>query len=295
MSLCKECKNAIDYNYSSLFSPHVKCTTCELLVHKECLPSDVVKNNLPYQCVSCFANGRREDDSELSLTDLATIYTNLAEIKKFLHTDLPEELTALEEQLASEETNMVELEGVREEYKKLQKQVIKMEESTTEREHLERVSNIELHWLPECPQEDLTQTVLQISQKVGVTVTAEDLKWVSRIPTKANNSPKPRPVLVKFYNQDLKNQLLRALRKSRGMKLEELGYPGETRTLKASENLTKAFRDTFYSARRSGQYKYVWTHNCQIFVREADNTEKVRIKSKYQMEAIVSSYAEKNE
>lgn len=295
MSKCNKCDIAIKPEETNLF---LTCKSCGLYWHVSCTALRVKpRDSTGWQCASCKAGNTKKgrpatnspipstgNDAEL-LKNIKDLRLEMNSIKKDMHAG--KFLATLEDRIATAETKLLELEDISEQIACLQQRVFDLEERNLVLDQADRVRNLELHGLTEYPQENLTQAVIQASNITGVNITENDLKWVGRVGSNTSNKIKPRTVLVKLHNQDLKNTLLRALRKRRGIKLQELGYAEETRTLHVSENLTPHFRNIYQSARKLEKFKFVWTYNCRIFVRENQNSELILIKSKNQLDTMI--------
>lgn len=295
MTKCSKCEISIKPDDTA---SNVSCKLCGLYWHVTCAALRVKpRDSSSWQCTSCKSNstkkGKQADRSEPSPTNInnAEILKSIKDlrlemnsIKKDLHAG--DILVTLEDRIAAAETKLLELEDISEKIINLQQRVFDLEERNMVLDQADRVRNLELHGLTEYPQEDLTQTVVRAGNMVGLNLNETDLKWVGRVGSKANTSSRPRTVLIKFHNQDVKNNLLRALRKRRGITMQELGYAEETRKVHVSENLTPHFRDIYRAARNLNKFKYVWTYNCRIFIRENDNSELVLVKSKNQLQTL---------
>lgn len=296
MAKCNKCEIAIKHEDSA---PNVTCKSCGLYWHVACATLRAKpRDPSNWQCASCKTGStgktKQADRSEPAsatfdsvwiLKSIKDLRSEMTSIKKDLHAG--ELVVALEGRIAAAETKLLELEDISEQLMSLQQRVSELEERNLVLDQADRVRNLEFHGLSEYPQENLAQTVIRASNLAGVLITETDLKWVGRVGSKANGISKPRTVLVKFHSQDIKNTLLRALRKRRGIKLQELGYAEETRTMHVSENLTPHFRDIYRTARKVEKFKFVWTYNCRIFIRQSVESELVLVKSKNQLETLL--------
>lgn len=139
-----------------------------------------------------------------------------------------------------------------------------------------RVRNLEFHNLAEYATQNLTQIILRACINAGMFISEKDFEWIGRV-GKVNTS-KPRIVLVKFHNQYLKNDVLRALKRC-NIRMQDLGYGGDPTTIRVYENLTQPFNEIRYIARTEGNFKYIWTYNCKVFVRKDDDSEKILVRS----------------
>lgn len=289
MAKCNKCEIAFKPDDTT---PDVTCKSCGLYWHVACTALRTKPRDPSiWQCTPCKASNIRKIMQESFstpinnvdiLNSIKDLRLEMNSIKKDLHAG--EFLDSLKNRITAAETKLLGLEGISKQIESLQKRVVDLEERNLTLDQANRILNLEFHGLPEYPQENLPQTLVRIGKIAGVNITEVDLKWIGRVGSKAYAILKPRIVLVKFHNQNLKNTLLRTLRNRRGIKLQELGYPDGTKTVYVSENLTPHFKDIYRSARKLGKFKFVWTYNCRVFIRVNENTELVHIKSKSQLE-----------
>lgn len=102
----------------------------------------------------------------------------------------------------------------------------------------------------------------------GVPVQASDIAWVGHVFRETNLNL----VLFwpKFNNLETKNTILPPFRKLKGVKMQELGFSDNQRTVYFDSNLTTHNRDLHHEARKLKPLwsEFVWTFNCRIYVRE---------------------------
>lgn len=302
MLKCNKCDNNISKTEDA---STVRCSKCGLYSHIACAalrakPRDAVN----WKCAQCKLippNKKTQESAAVSpsavlspagsdriVNDIKDLRCEMDSIKKDLLNSNAAEAhqSDLEERIAAAEAKLIKLENISDIITSLQERVSALEEKNQYLEQAERISHLELHGLTEHVAENLVSVVVQTGKVAGVSIAESDLKWVGRVGPTTEASLKPRPVLVKFAQHDVKNDLLRAVRKRRGIKLQELGYAGDNHNVFVSENLTKYYRDIFREARKLENYQFTWTSNCRIYVRKDKDSKPILIKSKNQLNSL---------
>ncbi|CAG9137783.1 unnamed protein product [Plutella xylostella] len=148
------------------------------------------------------------------------------------------------------------------------------------------------YYITEINGENLTQVVNVLSNKLGVQLDPRDVDDVRRVGARggggggggagAGAMERPRPVMLTFTRRAPRDQLLRAAKARRGITTEMLEVPGNCRRVFVNEHLTKENRVLFSKARALGaelKFKFVWTSNCNIFMRRSETSSVLRITS----------------
>lgn len=132
-----------------------------------------------------------------------------------------------------------------------------------------RLSNLEIHGIPETPNENLLEKVAMIAEKIGVPrPDSRELEAVHRIPSKKGKTP---PVIMRFVNRGDKEQWLKNKNKLREVNGE---------TIYIQENLTAQNRSLFFQVRaraKAMKYKFVWCKEGVIYVRKVEGEKAIRI------------------
>ncbi|KAL4717568.1 hypothetical protein ACJJTC_000717 [Scirpophaga incertulas] len=76
-----------------------------------------------------------------------------------------------------------------------------------------KLNNLEIFGILERKSEDLLLVSTQIASAVGITVTAQDVEFTTRLPTRDKNSELAKTVIIKFKTVQFRDSLLRAVRK----------------------------------------------------------------------------------
>ena len=139
---------------------------------------------------------------------------------------------------------------------KLEEKVVSLEAENSELryrldsiEKYERGDCLELHNVPQSPEENLQSLVCGIAEKMNVTVKSHHISTVYRIPQAENNQNKtvsPR-IFVKFVRRKTKRQLY-AARSKQGVTHKDLGFPSKGKVY-IRENPTKRQNKLYFAAK----------------------------------------------
>ncbi|KAL4710052.1 hypothetical protein ACJJTC_011637 [Scirpophaga incertulas] len=126
-------------------------------------------------------------------------------------------------------------------------------------------------------QDDISK---RIASSVGVTITAQDVEFATRLPTRAKNSGLPKTVIIKFKTVQLRVSLLSAARKKRGLTTADINIPGDVRSIYVNEHLTPRNKTLLKLTRAKCKelgFQNVWTRNTKIYVRKHVKSPAIRI------------------
>lgn len=163
-------------------------------------------------------------------------------------------------------------------------------------ELVSRSASIEIRNIPVKDKEsleDLTSVVINTGKVLSMNVDSKEIRDVYRVPGKSGSV---RPIVAEFNKVSLKSDMLSAVRKfNSNRKLEEklntelLGYSGKRSSVFVSEHLPAFSRQLFYQSRefaRQHGFKFCWTSNGQILLRQDNGTKLIQVKSKKSLEEI---------
>lgn len=167
--------------------------------------------------------------------------------------------------------------------------IITLEKKIEDLQHSSRSSTIEIRNIPQRENEstsEITSTVLETCKAIHTTVTATELRDVYRMPGKKGTT---KPIICEFTSVNLKHKILEAVRnynKDRPLNdklnTETLGFSGPRHPIYIGERLPGIQRQLFYEARnfaKQNNYKFCWTRNGRLFLREKEGSEAIEIKT----------------
>lgn len=155
-----------------------------------------------------------------------------------------------------------------------------LKQNVNEVEQRARLHNLEIFGIPEQKTEDLAALVLKIAVAVGVTVTVDDLEFVTRVPSRIRTPGLPKTVVARFKSLKLRDALLSAARKTRGLVSTDLDIHGEAKKIFINEHLTPSNKALLKAARAKCNelgFQHIWTRNAKIYIRKQDKARAYRI------------------
>lgn len=121
----------------------------------------------------------------------------------------------------------------------------------------EKSNNICVYGILEDSNENLRLNMTRlINDSTGVTLKPEDITAVYRIGKPADNTQKPRPVILKLKWYEIKMNIMQNRKKFKGTKIF------------ISEDLTKTRRKLLNDAKAAFGEKQAWTFNGHIFIKK---------------------------
>ena len=175
------------------------------------------------------------------------------------------------------------------------KEIFKLDEL----EQYGRRDNLELHGVPVHANENTNFIVKKLAGKLNVKIEDQAISTSHRLPllkTKSSTeenkpygnhanearndlSDKPPPIIVRFANRDVRNQLYQ--KRNQISQIMNFEIPG-MQNLYITENLTKSRKVLFLEAKKkkvSYNYKYLWTNQGQILMRRNQYSRVFKISS----------------
>ena len=139
---------------------------------------------------------------------------------------------------------------------------------------------MELQGVPEMPNEDVTLTTLELANSLGVKLEEEDVTIAHRLPKKervgktrsSNDSKKHSTIIVRFVSRTKRNEIYASRFKAKTIE----AFPvDKMEHLFINENLTQRRKLLFWLTKQKAKklnYKFIWTSNGQIYVRETEDS-----------------------
>lgn len=167
--------------------------------------------------------------------------------------------------------------------------ILNLEKKVQDLQLSSRSSCIEIRNVPEIEKEtarDLTSIVLKTCETIKPSSNPPQLRDVYRLPGKKGSN---RPIVAEFLTVPSKNQVLDACRSfNKGLPSTEklntghIGVPGEAKPVYIADHLPRTQRQLFFEARsfaKTNKYKFCWSQNGKIFLREREGMDSVVINS----------------
>lgn len=172
----------------------------------------------------------------------------------------------------------------------LQEKVESLEEEGSKRDQWSRLQNIELVGIPEQDNESLPDVMVKLAKYVGAPLQQSDVEFAHRVQAKRPTKGKPRAIIARLRERATKDALVHGSRKCRGMTTKDLGLEGEPLKVHVNEHLTVANKNLLSKCRKRAtekEYTFVWTKNCRIYVRKAENKPYIQISKEADLKKIV--------
>lgn len=192
---------------------------------------------------------------------------------------LREEVTTLKESLEMfnglYETVKKKSEDLAKENKLLKDENQKIVKRMSDIEQYSRLNNVEVKGIPSTQGEDCLAIVKSIGDKVGCPITASDIDTVHRVPAKNGTN-----IIARSCSRDKKFQFASKSRKARLTTRAVGSNQTDDSPVYINDHLTPERKRLFAQAqelKREKQWKYLWTDNCTIKARQAENARVYRI------------------
>ena len=165
----------------------------------------------------------------------------------------------------------------------MKNQCAKGEEKLDNLEQYGRRQNLEIIGIPQRVDEDTNSIVIEVPKMMGVKVLPEQISTSYRMavnPKKNSDQIANPPIIARFTNRDVKNQIYANRKLARSIDLRNFSISG-TENIYVNENLTVMRKRLFWQTKQKAKekgFKFFWTMNGNIFVRKSDDTNIIAIK-----------------
>ena len=179
------------------------------------------------------------------------------------------------------------------ELKSLSKELKNQSESEVEKldrlEQYKRRQNLEIVGIPVQDGENTNAIVIEVAKLFDVNLTPEQISTSHRLPAKNRKNISP-PIIARFTNRDVRNKIYANRKATRTASLINFSVPG-TEKVYVSENLFRPRKKLFWQTKQKAKkvgFKYFWTTNENIFVKQIDQAEVIVIKNKKDLNLMVN-------
>lgn len=174
--------------------------------------------------------------------------------------------------------DVIELKKTKSELTECKSQLMVLQKEHNLQQQRDRLNNLEISGIPINKNEVLSEYLKQICCQLGVQLAADDIIHIHRVPTRLPNRPKN--IIVKLQSQLVKDRIISAIRKNKGLTTSDIGLPGDGQRIYINEHLIPYYKKLYKQAREAATqfgYAYVWIRNGKIFMRKNDTSPSIII------------------
>ncbi|XP_073962957.1 uncharacterized protein [Choristoneura fumiferana] len=166
-----------------------------------------------------------------------------------------------------------------------------IENQVEDLQRAQRLTMVEIRNIPEAVNENLSDTMTLLHNSLGLPFSSDNLKQVRRL----KNAQKL--IIAEFQTIDQSTSLMKAVKEYNKSHQDEkfntdnMNIAGDKQPIYVSESLTPRARKLHFLARdlrKNHNYKYCWTWQGKILVKQTDSSPAILIKSEQQVEALKS-------
>lgn len=284
--ICKHCKKIV--------AEPVDCNTCGSSFHPSCgKQAKVINSEKILDC--CGKRGNCEvrtgefniainmDEKKLKIIIRETLKEMLNPFKKTI-TDEIQQLRvsvqymsdAFDDYKVKFETISDEMKAIRRENEMLKEKTGTLEMKVNNMEQIEKQNNIVMSGIPE-QSEEVNTIMKKVMKALKVEIEEGDIVDCFKI-GKTGRSP----ILVKLRNSETKTKIFKAVKRTKGIKVNEYGLAGTNNNIYFNDDLTHQNQILLKKARIFGKnkkYKNIFCSRGKIYVVKTDNDPPIRIYS----------------
>jgi len=134
---------------------------------------------------------------------------------------------------------------------------------------------LEMNGIPSKPNEDTDSIVLDIAKSVELELSLYDIEISHRLSKKPNAT-----IIVKFNNRRFRNEFYSRVRHAE-VKCSDIGFEGLDDRIYVNDSLCDHYRRLLQKCKETFRpaFKYVWTRNGSVFIRQHDRSKVFKINS----------------
>lgn len=146
--------------------------------------------------------------------------------------------------------------------------ILELKANVSSIEQYSRRKNVEIHGVQKKENEDLVEEVKKLAGKLRLSLpSTQDIEAAHRLPARMGKTP---PILVRFAQRSMRDAWIA---KRVALRDEKVFI---------NENLTKYVKTLFWNAKNAARekgYKFVWTRNGRVFVRQREGSAILRVET----------------
>ena len=173
----------------------------------------------------------------------------------------------------------------------LETQEIKDSIKVDELEQYGRRQNLEIVGAPEKEDENTNAIVLEVAKMLDVDIMSSHISTSHCLPKKTSssrNNSSSSPIIVRFTSRDIRNQIFANRKNARFVDLKNFSV-SDNKNIFVNENLIPTRKQLFWKTKqqvKNNSWKYIWTHNGNVFVKKDDNASITAIKNELDLNLI---------
>ena len=154
-----------------------------------------------------------------------------------------------------------------------------------------RRQNLEIVGVPGKENENTNAIVLEVAKMLDVDIMSSHISTSHRLSKKtasSRNNSGSSPIIVRFTSRDIRNQIYVNRKKARFVDLKNFSVY-DTKNIFVNKNLTPIRKQLFWKTKqqvKNKSWKYIWTHNGNVFVKKDDNATIIAIKNELDLNLI---------
>ena len=159
----------------------------------------------------------------------------------------------------------------------LQEDVKQAHEAVNNLEQYGRRAMLEISGIPRCEEEDVEEIVLAVCNKIGVDLQPSEIETAHRLSNKESAN-----IIALLSSRKRRNEIFQRRSNLKGVTTRDIGITTRASSkIYVNESLTrknKALFNKVLDFKKENGYKYIWTRNGNIYIRQADHTRSIVIK-----------------
>ena len=213
---------------------------------------------------------------KLKINVLTGKFEELSKTVKFLSEKYDDLLTQIQTSNGAVKRHAADLSGIKQDLKIIDKRAVEALDEVDELAQYVRRDCLEISGVKATDESTSESVVQAVGQAIGTPLTTDDISIAHPIPSYKTSAP-PK-IIVKFTRRKTRNKVYenrRKLYKKRAMDLPGLETNSGSQVF-ITESLTpkrKKFFGEINKVKKSLRWKYIWTYNGRIFIKEKENSK----------------------
>lgn len=180
-----------------------------------------------------------------------------------------------------------------EKYNKLQTEIDRLKTENNILEQNRLINNIEVTGIPYTTNESLIDILINLSNKLNITLNVSDVSNIYRTKVSKENTSK---IVVQFLNNSIKQELLHGIKKmfknGNPLTAHNIHKSFQSTNVYINDHLSVGNRKLFWLSKlvaKQYEFKYVWANASGVFMKKVDGSTGYRVSSVDQLKKIDSN------
>jgi predicted nucleic acid-binding Zn-ribbon protein len=213
-----------------------------------------------------------ESTLESKIVQMDTLERSVSENKLMIET--------LTEKIDNSDFGGLRVDALHDEVVELKNTIKRLSDENNDKDQYVRMNNIEISGIPRVNGESLMDILMKIANKLDISLDGGEVDFLRRVASWSNHKLPPK-IVVRFHNRNNVENFLSAIRKRKGLSLNEIGYSGTDAKVFVNYHLTTSNKLLYKKTKEIAKnklYQFFWIKRCRIYTRKDEKSPAILVR-----------------